>query len=473
LNPVKRVRTKFAGWARVGYLPLRTVRLRLTALYGCLFLVSGAGLLAITYLFVSHATSTGFFVTSKNGGAIAGFSSGSGPGGKPIGHGVETVTGSFNSGVVSGSGVPTLIPGISGLTAKQAAQQTHQLQLLAAATRSSELHTLLIESGIALAFMVILSIVLGWLIAGRVLRPLRTITAATRQISATNLHERLAMDGPNDELKELGNTIDGLLERLEASFRSQRQFVANASHELRTPLARQRTLAQVALTDPRASVDSLRSAHERILVSGVQQERLLDALLTLTRVNAGGERREWFDLATVARELLVVKVAEAELRDLRVDVVLASAPVLADRRLVELMLVNLLDNAIRHNIPQGGIEVETGWIDTHAFVSIANDGAMVQPEEIGRLFEPFQRLGAERTNRGEGFGLGLCIVEAVAKAQDAVVATRARETGGLSLQVDFAGGDDGGWQPAASVRTRARSVDAAATKEGIEALQDG
>jgi signal transduction histidine kinase len=472
---MKALGTKFAGWARVGYLPLRTVRLRLTTLYGCLFLVSGAGLLAITYLFVRHATDTGFFIQTKNGKTIAGFSSGGGPIGKPIGRGLGTVTGSgsFSGTVGSGGGAPTLLPGISGLSAKQAAQQTHQLQLLAATTRSAELHTLLTESGIALAIMVILSIVLGWLIAGRVLRPLRTITAATRQISATNLHERLALDGPNDELRELGNTIDGLLERLEASFRSQREFVANASHELRTPLARQRTLAQVALTDPGASVDSLRAAHERILVSGMQQEQLLDSLLTLTRVNAGSERREWFDLAAVARELLVVKVAEAELRGLRVDIVLASAPVRADRRLVELMLVNLLDNAIRHNIPQGGIEVVTGWTDTHAFISIANDGAVIRPEDIDRLFEPFQRLGAERTNRGEGFGLGLCIVEAVAKVQDAVVSTRARETGGLSIQIEFAEGDDGEWQPAASVRAPERSADATVKKDGIEALQDG
>ena len=392
--------------------------------------------------------------------------------GKPIGHGVETVTGSFSSGIVrSGSGVPTLIPGISGLNAKQAAEQSHQLQLLAAATRSSELHTLLMESGIALAIMVILSIVLGWLMAGRVLRPLRTITAATRQISATNLHERLALDGPKDELKELGNTIDGLLERLEASFRSQRQFVANASHELRTPLARQRTLAQVALTDPGASVDSLRAAHERILVSGVQQEQLLDALLTLTRVNAGSQRREWFDLAALARELLVVKVAEAELRGLRVDAVMASAPIQADRRLIELMLVNLLDNAIRHNIPDGGIEVVTGWTDEHAFVSIANDGPLVRPEEIHRLFEPFQRLGAERTNQGEGFGLGLCIVEAVTVAQGAVLSTRSREPGGLSIQVDFPEGDEVGCEPVTSGRTRTRPADTLGTAEATEALQ--
>jgi signal transduction histidine kinase len=310
------------------------------------------------------------------------------------------------------------------------------------------------------------------LIAGRVLRPLRTIAAATREISATNLHQRLALDGPNDELRELGNTIDGLLERLEGSFRSQRQFVANASHELRTPLARQRTLAQVALSDPGASESSLRAAHERILVSGVQQEQLLDALLTLTRVHAGSERREWFDLATLTRELLAVKVAEAELRGVQVDVVLASAPVQADRRLVELMLVNLFDNAIRYNIPDGGIAVATGWTNEHAFVSIANDGPVIRPKEIDRLFEPFQRLGAERTNQGDGFGLGLCIVEAVAEAQGAVLSTQALQSGGLSIHVDFREGDENDQESVARGRTRARPSDALDAAELTEAQQD-
>ena len=169
----------------------------------------------------------------------------------------------------------------------QVAQTTRQLETLAHAYQSKELRQLLIESGVALGIMALLSIGLGWVVAGRVLRPLRVITSMTRDISVSNLHERLSLDGPDDELKELGDTIDGLLERLDASFRSQRQFVANASHELRTPLARQRALAQVALSDPDATVDSLRAAHERILASGEQQEQLIDALLTLSRVQAG------------------------------------------------------------------------------------------------------------------------------------------------------------------------------------------
>jgi signal transduction histidine kinase len=160
-----------------------------------------------------------------------------------------------------------------------------------------------ITSALALALMTVVSIALGWLVAGRVLRPLRTITAAARDISATNLHKRLALDGPNDELHQLGNTFDELLGRLEASFEAQRQFVANASHELRTPLARQRTVAEVALSDPAATVESLRESHERILAAGEQQERLIEALLTLAHSERGLAQRESFDLAALTNRV--------------------------------------------------------------------------------------------------------------------------------------------------------------------------
>ena len=245
------------------YLPRRTLRLRLTLLYGSLFLISGAGLLAITYVFVSKATDSAC-LSRGNGTTVCGFSSGSAvPRGQP--RGVQA-SGSVVTRV--GTGIPRVLAGPKGLTPKQLQAQAHQIQVLAAQQHATELHQLLIRSGLALGIMGLFSIVLGWLVAGRVLRPLRTITAAARDISATNLHRRLALAGPDDELKELGDTFDGLLTRLEASFQSQRQIVANASHELRTPLARQRALAQVALSDPDATVESLRLAHERVLNSG-------------------------------------------------------------------------------------------------------------------------------------------------------------------------------------------------------------
>jgi signal transduction histidine kinase len=265
--------------AKVTHLPRRTVRLRLTVLYGALFVVSGAALLGVTYFFVNASTANAFIVHNNNGTTIAGFQIGApvsllhqtpGQAAKQLRPSLgQPANGASGSASASGSAVTTGGFGHDErLTPKQLQQQAQELTAVAYASRDREQRQLLIESGIALAIMAVVSIFLGWLIAGRVLRPLRTITAMTRDISAFNLHERLDLRGPDDELKELGDTIDGLLERLDAAFRSQRQFVANASHELRTPLARQRTLAQVALSDPDASADSLRAAHERILLRG-------------------------------------------------------------------------------------------------------------------------------------------------------------------------------------------------------------
>jgi signal transduction histidine kinase len=308
---------------------------------------------------------------------------------------------------------------------------------VAYASRDRERRQLLIVSGIALAIMTVVSILLGWLVAGRVLRPLRTITATTRDISASNLHERLDLRGPDDELKELGDTIDGLLERLDSAFRSQRQFVANASHELRTPLARQRTLAQVALSDPDACADSLRAAHERILASGEQQEQLIDALLTLSRAQSAAVLPRVVDLAAVAGELVAVRRSEAEACGVRVVPSFEPALLSGDPRLVERLVANLIDNAIRHNTEGGTVWVRTGRRSGCAWLGVSNDGPVVRPDQIERLYEPFERLGAERTAWGEGFGLGLCIVGAVAAAHDATLRTAARPTGGLSIEVRF------------------------------------
>jgi signal transduction histidine kinase len=323
------------------------------------------------------------------------------------------------------------------LTKKQLTEQTSEFLALAYAYNDRERRQLLIESGIALGIMAVVSVLLGWLVAGRVLRPLRTITSTARDISASNLHERLGLDGPNDELKELGDTIDGLLGRLEASFRSQRQFVANASHELRTPLARQRTLAQVALSDPDANADSLRAAHERILASGDQQEQLIDALLTLSRVQAGAAGRERVDLASIVRDLLAARADEADTRQVRVLPTLVAAPLRGDPRLVERLAANLIDNALRHNEPGGMVVVQTGTRAGHGCLAVSNDGPVVAPEEIERLYEPFERMGAERTHAGQGFGLGLCIVRAVATAHGASLTTEARPNGGLHVEVRF------------------------------------
>lgn len=264
------------------HIPRRTVRLRLTLLYGGLFLASSAVLLAITYVVVRNLTGGSYVRISNRGLTIAGVEVAGGP--PPGTPGAAAF--------VRGSGQVTHVAAGSGAgpltrTPKELAAQARELQRVAVLYHDSELHHLLVTYGVALGVMAVVSVGLGWLVAGRILRPLRTITATTRAIGVTDLHQRLALSGPDDELQELGDTVDELLERLETSFASQKQFVANASHELRTPLARQRTLGQVALSDPDASVESLRDAHERILASGEEQEQLIDALLTLSRVQGG------------------------------------------------------------------------------------------------------------------------------------------------------------------------------------------
>jgi signal transduction histidine kinase len=270
-----------------------------------------------------------------------------------------------------------------------------------------------------------------------VLRPVRTITATARRISATSLNERLALNGPDDEFKELGDTFDGLLARLEASFRAQRQFVANASHELRTPLARQQLASQLALADPEASIESLRMAHERVLASGAQQDQLIEALLTLARGQAGLDRHELFDLADVTRQVLVGRHTEASYLDLDIRCAIRPAPVAGDPRLAERMAANLVDNALRHNEPGGWIEVATDTRAGRAVLAVTNTGPAIPEAETERLLRPFQRLSAVRTGRGRGLGLGLSIVQAIAEAHGAALSLQPRPDGGLRVEVTF------------------------------------
>lgn len=444
---------KMAGGRR---LPRRSVRLRLTLLYGVVFLLSGAALLATTYFLVEAATGSAFIVHGKDGVTFAGYQIGSvppqAPSGKPetIGNGQGlSITahgsgGQHGSATAAGGYAATTTNKNAPLTPKQLAQQgkvlaqqQRELVALAHAYQSKELHQLLVESGVALGIMVLVSVLLGWLVAGRVLRPLRSITATTRDISVSNLHERLDVHGPDDELKELADTIDGLLERLDASFRSQRQFVTNASHELRTPLARQRALAQVALSDPDANADSLRAAHERILASGEQQEQLIDALLTLSRAQSGAVGAAEVDLTVLVDELVGTRQEEALGRRLRIVSSLGPALLRADPRLLERLVGNLLDNALRHNVAGGTVSVQTGTRGGAPWLAVSNDGPVIKSDDIARLYEPFERLDAERLTGGEGFGLGLCIVRAVATAHGATLETTPRPQGGLRIEVRF------------------------------------
>ena len=387
--------------------PRRTIRLRLTAIYGGLFLISGAALLALTYAFVNRLTSRVESYTYV------------GPGGRHAGF------------LVAGQSTGAhRVPLTSGPKGKA-------LMALAADQHAAEMHQFLAYCAVALAVIAALSLALGWLVAGRALRPVRTITTAAREISATSLHRRLALAGPDDELKELGDTFDGLLGRLESFVRAQQQFVANASHELRTPLAWQKAIVQVALADPDADSESLRAAHEQVLVSAGQQERLIEALLTLTRGQAGTQRRDHIDLAVVAEHAVLTRGPEAVRRGIELRTRIRAAPTTGDPRLVERLVANLVDNAMRYNVPGGHVEVASQTEAGRATITVANTGPHIQPDQVGRLLLPFQRLGRDRTNSGDGHGLGLSIVEAISAAHGAALSLRPRDAGGLEAAVSF------------------------------------
>jgi signal transduction histidine kinase len=299
-----------------------------------------------------------------------------------------------------------------------------------------DIEQLLIWSGIALAVATVAAIVPGWLVAGRVLRPLSTITTAARRISASSLHERLALPGPDDELKELGDTLDDLFARLEASFDAQRRFVANASHELRTPITRERALLQVTRANPARTLDTWQAVSAELLASNAEQERLIEALLTLASSEGGPRQREPVDLAALASTCLAAAGPEAGRLGLQVQAGIRAAAIDGDPVLIRQLVSNLIQNAVRHNVPGGHIQVTTGTSRGRAVVSVTSSGQVIPPAEIDRLFQPFQRLGS-RPARDGGHGLGMSIVRAIAAAHGASITAQPASGGGLSVAVSF------------------------------------
>jgi signal transduction histidine kinase len=375
-----------ARWLR---LPPRTARLRLTLLYSGMFLVLGTIVVVlIALLFVGSSSVVATAVRASPG-----------PGGGQL---------VFPVGI---------------------AQNQH----------SNDVEKLLAASWVVLALTAVGSAVLGWFIAGRVLRPLREITSTARTISAGNLHQRLALAGPQDEFKQLGDTLDELLARLEASFESQRRFVANASHELRTPLTAERTLLQVALADPNATVESLRAMCEELLASGIEQERLLESLLTLASSERGLDRRDPIDVAALAADAVEAERPELERRGIELRSALWPAATAGNAALVERLVANLVVNALEHNVADGGyIEVRTATEGDRAVLAVANSGPVISPDQVDRLLEPFQRL--DRTRRADvngHHGLGLSIVRAIVTAHAAELEVSAQASGGLLVRVRF------------------------------------
>jgi signal transduction histidine kinase len=311
------------------------------------------------------------------------------------------------------------------------------------AQQAADLHQFLVQSGIALAIMAAVALALGWLTAGRTLRPLRVITAATRQISDRNLHERLALAGPRDELTDLAGTIDGLLARLDAAFGSQRRFVANASHELRTPLMLTQTLLQVALADPAITLGSLRGACQEVLATCKEQDRLIQALLTLARSQRGLDHRQPLDLAEISRPVLHARQREAPIRDLHVDAALDPAPAAGDpggdpdlqppgQRHPAQRPRRAHPDHDRHTRQPG-----------HAHDSQHRPARARGPGPAAAGALPAS--GRKRGHDHEGLGLGLSIVAAIADAHEATLSVRPRPSGGLVIEVAFCRAADSCW----------------------------
>jgi signal transduction histidine kinase len=275
---------------------------------------------------------------------------------------------------------------------------------------------------------------LGWVMAGRVLRPVRSITAAARRASERHLGERLALTGPKDELKELADTFDEMLERLDAAFAVQRRFVADASHELRTPLTVMRTAIEVTMAKPARTPEQLEAMAAKVARSAAQAEALIEALLTLAASEQAPASPELVDLATAAEDAVDSAAARAGQLGLHIDTDLAAAPAYGNRLLVERMVGNLVDNAVRHNIRGGWISIRTGTGDHQARFEITNSGPGVPEELVPALFEPFRRVET-RTSVHDGTGLGLAIVRSIGTAHGARVEAHSLPAGGLGILV--------------------------------------
>jgi len=404
-----------------------TVRLKLTMAYGGLFLLAGAILLTLNYALVRSslgkpAPQVGVTFTAPAAGGGAGLS------------GKETQV------FVGSAGVPR--PGVTvpEPVTPDGRKVSDVLRDLTNSYRNKTLHQLVVKSLQALGLMGLVSVGFGWGLSGRVLSPLHRMTAAARRLSEENLHERIALDGPDDELKELADTFDAMLGRLEAAFESQKRFVANASHELRTPLSIIRTEVDVALANPDAGPEELRRMGEVVRRATERSDALIDGLLVLARSDRGPAARAPVDMADLAEEALAQAAAEAAAAGVATSGRFDPAPTAGDDALLGRLAGNLIENAIRHNESGGRLDVVTGPAEAagggpgEVRLAVANTGPVIEPGEVDGLFEPFRRLGAERL-AGRGAGLGLSIVRSVVAAHGGRIAARPRPGGGLVVEV--------------------------------------
>ncbi|MEU9320322.1 ATP-binding protein [Streptomyces sp. NPDC048295] len=378
-----------------------TIRIRLTLLYGGMFLIAGILLLSIIYMLAAQALHVGSELPFKivNGQVTSDVCN------LPEKASPETFNAAMNSCV------------------------NHQ--------RQQALDTLLNRSLLALVGLSVIAFAFGYAMAGRVLSPLGRITRTARRVAGTDLSRRIELDGPDDELKELADTFDEMLDRLERAFTAQQRFVGNASHELRTPLAINRTLLEVHLSDPQAPPE-LKQLGKTLLATNERSEQLVEGLLLLARSDNQIVERKPVDLAEVASRALDQTRGEAEERGVEIRGERAPAVVQGNGVLLERIALNLVQNAVRYNVPEGGwVEVTTELQGGQAVLVVSNTGPVVPAYEIDNLFEPFRRLRTERTGSDKGVGLGLSIARSVARAHGGRIIAEPREGGGLVMRVSL------------------------------------
>ena len=379
-----------------------SARSRLTLLYTSLFALGGAALVLITYLLVAdtlHSTTTTTIT---------------------IPQGVQQAVERCLTAAQTGG---------ADVMQKCAAVYTNGVQAGASAQRSTTLTHLLTYSLLSLAGATLLAAVAGWIVAGRILRPVHRLTAAARAASEQDLSQRIALQGPRDELRELADTFDTMLERLDSAFTSQRQFIANASHELRTPLTVMRTAIDVVLAKPEPTREELVSMAAEVRQAIEHSERLIEALLILARNDQARALTDPLDLAAVAEDALEGRTVNG----ITTTVTLGEAPVTGDGVLLERLVANLLDNAERYNIVGGTVAIWTTAHDATSVLRVVNTGPVIPAGMVERLFLPFTRLN-DRT-RHDGFGLGLALVSSIATVHNGTVHATAVPTGGLDITV--------------------------------------
>nr|WP_205864333.1 HAMP domain-containing sensor histidine kinase [Planosporangium mesophilum] len=385
--------------------------MRLTVLYGGLFLLAGVTLLGVTYLLVGQRLAARDL---KSGVAVD----------------------VSKAKLLAGTDAVVKVNGGEPMTIEEAARLFNERQ---ARYRQDTLNSLLTQGGVALVVVGVAASGFGWLIAERALRPVHEITATARRVAAgasahRGLHERIGLSGPRDEIKELADTFDDMLERLDRSFDGQRRFVANASHELRTPLAINRALVEVAVTRPDASPD-IRQLGDTLLAVNARHERLIDGLLMLADSETVVADPAPVDLRDVAAHVL----DQCPIGELTVRPALSPAPTHGDPVLLERLVQNLVENAVRHNVPSGWLTVSSRTDAGRAEVTVTNTGPVVAPYDVEAIFEPFRRLGGDRVGSERGSGLGLSIVRAVARAHGGEVTAVPRDGGGLVVTVRLPG----------------------------------